>query len=95
MTYGLFFQVEAIRNNAAKSILFVKKNLFIVVFGHATWHLGLVPRPRIEPMTPALEAQNLNHWTAREVLKSILVHVFWRTHICISLGHIPKVELLS
>ena len=27
----------------------------------------LVPRPGIEPMPPALEAQKLNHWTAREV----------------------------
>lgn len=42
------FQFEAIRNNAAKSILFVK-NLFIVVFGHATWHLGLVARPKLNP----------------------------------------------
>ena len=90
MTYGLFFRFQAIRNNAARSNLFLKKYLFIVVFGHATWYLGLVPQPGIEPMTPALEARNLSHWTAREVLKSILVHVFWRTHICISLGHIPK-----
>ena len=28
----------------------------------------LVPWPRIEPMSPALEAQSLNHWTAGEVL---------------------------
>ena len=27
----------------------------------------LVPQPRIEPMPPAVEAQSLNHWTAREV----------------------------
>ena len=27
----------------------------------------LVPRPRIEPMPPALEAWSFNHWTAREV----------------------------
>ena len=26
----------------------------------------LVPRPGIEPAPPALEAQSLNHWTARE-----------------------------
>ena len=52
--------------------------------------MGLVPLPGIEPMTPALEAGDLNHWTAREVLKSIPVHVFWRTHICLSLGHILK-----
>jgi len=27
----------------------------------------LVPCPGIEPMPPALDAQNLNHWIAREV----------------------------
>ena len=27
----------------------------------------LVPRPGIEPVPPAAEAQSLNHWTAREV----------------------------
>ena len=27
----------------------------------------LVPQPGNEPVSPALEAQSLNHWTAREV----------------------------
>ena len=27
----------------------------------------LVPQPEIEPMPPALTAQNFNHWTTREV----------------------------
>ena len=27
----------------------------------------LVPQPGIEPVPPALEAQNLNHWTTRDV----------------------------
>ena len=27
----------------------------------------LIPPPGIEPVPPALEAQSLNHWTAREV----------------------------
>ena len=27
----------------------------------------LVPQPGIEPVSPALEARSLNHWTAREV----------------------------
>ena len=27
----------------------------------------LVPQPGIKPVPPALEAQSLNHWTAREV----------------------------
>ena len=26
----------------------------------------LVPRPGIEPLPPAMEAQTLNHWTTRE-----------------------------
>ena len=32
----------------------------------------LVPWPGIEPVPPALEAEGLNHWTAREVLNYIL-----------------------
>ena len=32
----------------------------------------LVPRPGIEPKPPALAAQSLNHWTAREVLIGFL-----------------------
>ena len=28
----------------------------------------LVPQPEVEPVPPAVEAQSLNHWTAREVL---------------------------
>ena len=34
----------------------------------------LVPRPGIEPVPPAVEAQSLNHWTAREVLTTC----FWK-----------------
>ena len=30
----------------------------------------LAPRPGIKPMPPALGAQSLNHWTAREVPKT-------------------------
>ena len=31
------------------------------------WHAEiLVPRPGIEPVPPAMEAQSLNHWTTRE-----------------------------
>ena len=30
-------------------------------------HGIIVPRPGIEPASPALKAQSLNHWTAREV----------------------------
>ncbi|XP_069451860.1 HAUS augmin-like complex subunit 4 isoform X1 [Ovis canadensis] len=34
-------------------------------FGHAKWHMDL-PQPGIEPVPPAVGAQNLNHWTIRE-----------------------------
>ena len=47
---------------------------FMFCFGHATRHAESVPQPGIEPAHPTLEAQNLNHWTAREVP----VHVFLR-----------------
>ena len=32
---------------------------------HSMWDLSSLPG--IEPVSPAVEAQNLNHWTAREV----------------------------
>lgn len=34
------------------------------IFGHATWHAG--PRPGIEPLPPAVEAQSPDHWIGRE-----------------------------
>ena len=34
----------------------------------------LVPQPGIEPTPPAVEAQSLNHWTAREVPTPILLN---------------------
>ena len=30
---------------------------------------GIDPSPGTEPMFPAVDAQSLNHWTAREVSK--------------------------
>ena len=42
--------------------------LFVIIFWpHRTACEILVPPPGIEPMSPAVEAQSLNHWTAREV----------------------------
>ena len=42
----------------------------------------LVPRPGIEPMSPALQAWILNHWTTREVLHPNLwkdiSYSFWK-----------------
>ena len=45
-----------------------KENLVFFFFWpcHAACGI-LVPQPGIEPTSPALEARNLNHWTAREV----------------------------
>ena len=40
---------------------------FFFFFGCAMWLVGiLVPRPRIEPGPPAVEAPSPNYWTARE-----------------------------
>ena len=57
------------------SVFFFKSllNLFQYCFCFMFWFLVceacgiLAPKPGIEPAPPALEAQSLNHWTAREV----------------------------
>ena len=36
----------------------------------------LIPWPGVEPMSPALESQNLNHWTIREVPATFYFCVF-------------------
>ena len=42
--------------------------LFLFLFWPCHTTCGvLVSQPGIEPMPPAVEAQSLNHWTAREV----------------------------
>ena len=41
---------------------------FLVSVGRASWHVR--SKPGIEPTPLAVEAQNLNHWTAREVPSS-------------------------
>ena len=48
-------------------------NIFvgILFWGCTTQHVEL-PCPGVEPMSPVLEAQSLNHWTTREALVSIL-----------------------
>ena len=40
--------------------------LLFFFFGCTIGYRILVPWPGIEPMPPALEAENLNHWTTRE-----------------------------
>ena len=53
------------------SVVFV---VVVVVFDHTTQHVEL-PRPGIEPVSPAVEGQSLNHWTTREVLFSVLLNM--------------------
>ena len=56
------------------SLLFKKKNFF---FWPSCTVCGiLVPRPGITPAPPALEAQSLNYWTAREV-PTITVYILY------------------
>ena len=43
----------------------IQQHLFF--WPHRTACRILVPRPRIEPVPPALGAWSLNHWTTREV----------------------------
>ena len=44
-----------------------KKPFFILFWPRHRICRGLVPRPGIGPMPPAVEAQSPNHWTTREV----------------------------
>ena len=47
----------------------------------------LVPRPGIEPLSPALEVQTVNHWTIREVLVFVcLVHWLCSLEQCLGNG---------
>ena len=45
----------------------------------------LVPRPGIEPASPAVKVQSCNHWTAREfpVLFCFLIKRYWRTSLVV------------
>ena len=59
----------------------------------------LVPQPGMEPMTPGVGAQSLNHWTAREVptwplLKGIkeITMTQWPNMLCIIKGAIASIE---
>lgn len=46
----------------ARELLF----LLLLLFGHIAWHVEL-PQPGVKHKPPAVEVQNLNHWTIREV----------------------------
>ena len=45
----------------------ISLSLFNGFWSHCTTCGILVPRAGIKPMPPAVEAQSLNHWTARDV----------------------------
>ena len=47
----------------------------------------LVPQPGFEPAPPALEAQSLNHWTAREVPRSKGLPAVWASFNPVKLTH--------
>ena len=49
----------------------------------------LVPLPRIEPLTPAVEAQTRNHWTTREVPKDDFLEGNWSAALKIGVQWIP------
>ena len=45
----------------------IPPNFFFLTLGPIVQHVRLVPQPGMEPMSPTLGAQNLNHWANREV----------------------------
>ena len=51
---------------AGAFIFFFIFKFYLFIYGRAACGI-FVPQPGIEPLTPAVEAQSLNHWTAREV----------------------------
>ena len=53
---------------------------FNLIWLHYAVHKILIPRPRIEPMAPALETWILKHWTAREV-PEVLLLVYYFLHL--------------
>ena len=64
-------------SGAEKNIPIYLTSFFFFFFW--SYHVAckiLVPWPGIEPMPPALEAQSLNHWTAREVLPFFFWSIF-------------------
>ena len=58
-------------NFLIKNVLFhVRDSVIFVFYFFAMCHVGiLVPQLGIKALSPAMEAQSLNHWTTREVLR--------------------------
>ena len=60
----------------------VSQGFLFALFFFYFWPLSaacgiLVPQPGIEPMSPAVEVQSLNHWTAKEVLICPILFFFF------------------
>ena len=49
-------------------------NLKLIATLQGMWDLR--SPPGMEPMPPAVEARSLNHWTAREVPKTVFLFLF-------------------
>ena len=43
--------------------------LLLLLFGHTTWYAEF-PQPGVKHKPPAVEVQNFNHWTTREVQRT-------------------------
>ena len=74
--FGLFWWITNILNGVYNDESFLEGFLFC---GLAEWAQGaacgiLVPRPAIEPMPSALEAQSLSYWIAKEVSRSFSIN---------------------
>ena len=65
-------------------VVFYVHFLFVVLLvflGHAVQHEGSwFPDQGLNPRPPALGAQNLNHWTTREVPSASFLMLFLRLH---------------
>ena len=53
--------------------------LRVCAFDHTEQHVEL-PWPGIEPMSPAAEAQSLNHWTTKKTLNPLVFYFFIANH---------------
>ena len=65
--------------NSLVSLGFLFVCLCLCAFDHTEQHVEL-PWPGIEPMSPAAEAQSLNHWTTKETLNALVFYFFIAYH---------------
>lgn len=67
---GTIIQPQLLIESSAFIYLFNLKKFLVMLHRHAKYRI-FVPRPGIEPESPAAEAQSFNRWTAREVSRSV------------------------